>query len=674
MTLLCLVGLLLSIIDLEIGPSRSLEIELDGQVSRLAVTGDNPHFLTEPLQKRVDLAETPVLVLDVFAEKGVRNLRISVPRPDGHRALLPKRDIPPAEAWQSFRFDLSAHTKFDRLEVGGRLLFQLDRENVPFRLRSIRFDRRNQEESRSASFRKAYQLLKLRNAERYLTSIRKEHTVEFDSAVAGLDNITLFGSCDPDVATGSMQLAMLPLSAASFDCEASQVLRVPISRSGQQIRVQIPRFGPSGLDRATHRFVLLDKETRQSISSVRYVTEWTEASQRPLEKLSPMGKKGLGGVPRGIDRDHEIFELGIHHATINVVVDSLVSDRAGAGFQSAEFEGREVFFNESSLSRLESQLRVLRERNVVASVILLIRNRRDESGRPRHPLVHPMARATALYSMPNLSSEQGAFLYRAVLSHLSERFSKPGPNAARISNWIIHNEVDQSGTWTSMGEQPLESYVEMYLRSTRLTYQIARRYNPHARVFPSLTHHWTKVSQGLDTFCVRDLMDLFAEAARAEGDFEWGLAYHPYPQDLRAPETWLDTQAIDSVDSPYITPKNISVLPRYFDQEHFRYNGAPRAVFLSEQGINARSLSESDQQLQAAGIVYQYRQMRRLPTVEAFHYHAYRDNPGAEGGLRLGLITETGARKAAWRVYEALDSPEEAAVCDFANELFKTQP
>jgi len=61
----------------------------------------------------------------------------------------------------------------------------------------------------------------------------------------------------------------------------------------------------------------------------------------------------------------------------------------------------------------------------------------------------------------------------------------------------------QDGTWTNMGEQRLPRDLETYLRSARLVHHSARRFDPHARVFVSLTHHWTKQSHGRQTNVIR---------------------------------------------------------------------------------------------------------------------------------------------------------------------------
>jgi hypothetical protein len=275
-------------------------------------------------------------------------------------------------------------------------------------------------------------------------------------------------------------------------------------------------------------------------------------------------------------------------------------------------------------------------------------------------MVHPEALPEGTFAMPDLGEA-----YRAVIHLLTERYTRENGEFGRISNWILHNEVNQAGTWTNMGEQPLPRYVETYLHSCRMVYLSARRFDPHARVFISLTHHWTKLSAGPQTYVVRDLLDLFAEAARVEGDFEWGVAYHPYPEPMRQPDVWNNQISYD-FGAEYITPKNIEVLAAYLAQPQFFYEGKPRGILLSEQGINARSLSPEDQRLQAAGIVYTMSRVRQIPAIEAYHYHAYRDSPEAEGGLLLGLTNRDSGHKLAWDVYAAFDTDREKAAFAFA--------
>ena len=257
-------------------------------------------------------------------------------------------------------------------------------------------------------------------------------------------------------------------------------------------------------------------------------------------------------------------------------------------------------------------------------------------------MTHPEAEPRGTFAMPNLASEQGAKLYRAALDFLTNRYAT---KERRITNWVIHNEVDQAGTWTNMGDQPLGRYLETYMRSARLVYHAARLRDPHARMFISLTHHWSKTSPGVGVYNVREMIDLFFLAAKQEGEFDWGVAYHPYPQNLRDPDTWLDADVTYDFDTPYITPRNLEVLPAYLGD---------RPILLSEQGFNTPTLSEADQKRQVAGLIYTFRKLPELPTIEAYHLHRYQDMPDREGGLRLGILDENGNRKLGWDAYQAI--------------------
>ena len=131
-------------------------------------------------------------------------------------------------------------------------------------------------------------------------------------------------------------------------------------------------------------------------------------------------------------------------------------------------------------------------------------------------------------------------------------------------------------------------------------------------------------------------MDLLLDFSHAEGDFDWALAFHPYPQNLFEPRVWEDNQVKFSFDTPKITFKNLEVLDAWMKQPRAAFNGRPRAVHLSEQGLNSRDYSEKSLLDQAAGMTYAWNKYKNLSSIEVFHYHNWVDNRG-EGGLRIGL-------------------------------------
>lgn len=470
-----------------------------------------------------------------------------------------------------------------------------------------------------------------------------------------------------------LAIAILPPHAPSqIRVERKHLANVKLKRTKSGCRATIGRRSVTGAERAQRRFVLVHRSKEKGVwtrlSASVYPMSWQQGVQRDLKKLVGRDQKGLGGIPNNSgEPEHQIYDLGLSHATINIVLNSLVRNKQAAGFEKRIFEGREVFVHEKRLRQYDNRLERLRANDIVASMILLVGNRQNKGGQIDDPMVHPEADAQGKFAMPNLATPEGAFLYRAIIHELAERFTREGSVKARVTNWIMHNEVDQSGVWTTMGEQPIERYVETYMRSARVVHHATRQFDPHARVFVSLTHHWNKISGGKHVYRVIDIVEFFNRASKVEGDFEWGVAYHPYPHNLREPRTWTDKPVKMSFSTPFITPRNIEVLPAYLSRRHLRYLGKhERPILLSEQGCSAQSASLEDQKVQAAGIVYIFNRIRQLPTVEAFHYHAYRDSPVVEGGCRFGLVDENENPKFAWDVYQSLNSEAEKKATMFA--------
>jgi len=63
--------------------------------------------------------------------------------------------------------------------------------------------------------------------------------------------------------------------------------------------------------------------------------------------------------------------------------------------------------------------------------------------------------------MPNMTTIESTQCYAAALDFLAQRYSKPG---MRIAHWIIHNEVDGGSHWTNMGDKPIATFMDTYLK------------------------------------------------------------------------------------------------------------------------------------------------------------------------------------------------------------------
>lgn len=269
------------------------------------------------------------------------------------------------------------------------------------------------------------------------------------------------------------------------------------------------------------------------------------------------------------------------------------------------------------------------------------------------------------YTMPNLTTAKAFNLYAAALEHMASTHCTPGN---RISHWIMHNEVDFANEWTNMGDQPMMRYLDRYIKSMRICYNIARQYDQNASVLGSYTHCWT-VADG--NYAPKKMLEATVAYSEAEGDFRWGVAYHPYPQNLTKPSFWIDdTQATYSLNSKYVTFKNLEVIDAWIRQKENFYKGkTKRVLFLSEQGTNSPSYSESDLALQAAGGAWAWKKVSKLDGIDAMQWHNWADNK-AEGGLRIGLRTFAEGSvsdltpKPVWYVWKAAGTAEEDSVFD----------
>ena len=201
----------------------------------------------------------------------------------------------------------------------------------------------------------------------------------------------------------------------------------------------------------------------------------------------------------------------------------------------------------------------------------------------------------------------------------------------------------------------------------RMCYNIARKYNPHSEVFVTLTHHWAWTSHP-KFYPSKDLMEILLDYGQAEGDFEWAVAQHPYPESLREPKTWLDQKVNFTFETPLITFKNIEVLNAWIKLPEVLYKGkTKRTLWLSENGTNSPTYSDQDLEEQAAGFAYTWKKFKTLDGIDGFQWHNWFDSRG-EGGLRLGLRrfpddeTDPGGKKPVWYVYQAADRPNEDEV------------
>jgi len=361
----------------------------------------------------------------------------------------------------------------------------------------------------------------------------------------------------------------------------------------------------------------------------------------------------------------DLLELGVHHAGINLTLNGLLSPakEAKPGQPTASADGFTFVINEAYVKSLDRLIKPLSDKGVVVTAILI--TYRSPNERIRTLTTHPQADATKGTTMAaNTVTPEGRACYKALTDFIAHRWCSADTSHGRLWGWVISNEVNSHHEWHQMGPVSVEQLAEQYEDQVRLAWTSLRRHSAHARVYLSMEHHWN--SQGnpdpLQACKGRALLEAFAKRARERGDFDWHLAFHPYPSNLRDPRTWLDKVTFDD-DTKKVTFKNLEVLTRKLASPELRFEGKSRRLSLTEQGFDVTKRPDALAE-QAAAYAYAWEKISRLGgAIDAFLYHRQVDH-AMEGGLRFGLwsnkpgtILDPDQKRPIWHLLKAADTP-----------------
>ncbi|QDT13562.1 DUF5722 domain-containing protein [Planctomycetes bacterium K23_9] len=620
----------------------------------IRTTGSDP-FVVGRLSAPMT-ADEPVLQFDYFSTSGIRHFSVVLGPPlnESRRIDLPSLII--AEGWQTYTVDL-ASVKGSALPTDvTELRFDFgSTKNCDIQLRDVQLRRLTEQEARANEAALARQASQRRQVNAIDDYLKAQPPKMIESIAVQNDQIAI--TLKPEFASLQDDLELLEYrtcesvddsgKAAVFR-QVGQRLLVPRRQGGQD------RIGSSWRIRSTKTDQVTARQFPTTIATLR--------RDHAASRLIPSNQKGLTGLSqRGLEQD--FVDLGVKSVTINFQLSRFVSDRPGPNRVKMDVPGEPVFFDTAGFSAYDQQMHFAQIHEMVVSAIILVPQSKKPSA--RSVLAHPQADGGA-YAMPDLTTPRGAAVYQFVIDKIAGRYRNHERDRGEITNWIAHNEIDFHAVWTNMGKQPRELVAETYYRSMRLIDCVAKQHNPHARVFASLTHHWNDASpDDWQRFSARWLLETLQQFSRIEGDFDWGVAYHPYPQSLLAKVPWNDKRITDQFDTPLMTMQNLDVLGRFLQQPSMlQSNGQMRGVILSEQGFHSHSYETEDQDAQAAALYWAMQQVQKMPWIESFIYHRWIDHP-QEGGLRLGLRTlpdqanRHGKKKRSWQIFQTIGTSYE---------------
>lgn len=565
--------------------------------------------------------------------------------------------VPASEEWVSFSVRLKEYRKnFNWSKKGDNLRMDFGTDpNNTIQMRNIRLRVMNDEEKKEEEEEKNEAL----NKEKYEQGIKdylsKEYACHITDVTVGETSVTIQGDYTGE---GTFFLGEIPPFVDMFKTEKIE-FKIPLSENS--FSIQLDRYvtvGDFKYDRLLSKWAVFKEgaDVDELVSHARYANVDAIHAKQSVEAVPLKSKKGLGGLINHGLLTHDLDELGISSATINIPISNFMHLSEQPGDILYTYGGKTYYFNEQYLiSSFDVVLQQTSQRGISVAGILLI----APSGDAGELLKHPDYNGVAPYTMPNMTTVESTQCYAAALDFLAQRYSDPD---MRIAHWIIHNEVDGGIHWTNMGDKPIATFMDTYLRSMRMCYNIVHQYDQHSEVFISFSHGWN-IAAGGGWYKVRDMLDLMNQFSKAEGDFFWSLACHSYPAQLGNPCTWDDAQATFSMDTEYVTLKNLEVLDKWVGISQNQYKGnIRRSVWLSEAGTCSPSYEDKDLQDQAAGFAYGWKKINALDGINGIQWHSWFDHLG--DGVPLGLRKYSdeeykGEAKPVWTTYQKAGTDEE---------------
>ncbi len=413
----------------------------------------------------------------------------------------------------------------------------------------------------------------------------------------------------------------------------------------------------------------------EKADGVCYVTDIAEdVPENTSEYPQPPIIKTLGAPPelgKKLDIQQGRFDISLPGIMSTVPTENTIP---------YEFNGKTYYFLRDRIEQMDKQVQSV----PISTWVLLNAPRTFHSTGEKALLdkvIHPdfdWEFPNAFISAFNTETEEGLNYYGAFVEFLVERYTRPDGKYGRMVGAIISNEVNSQYVWGNAGEKTVEAYMQEYTQAMRLAWICARKHCSHFRIYISLDHFWSglnfSASEPLRYYSGRRMVELLNEYATADGNFGWGIAHHPYPENLNFPDFWNDRSPTFAFDTPRITFKNIEVLKAFLAQEEYLYNGESRRVIFSEQGFNSQNgpTQSITEKQAAAAYVLAYLKTRNMGIVDMMTHHSTIDNPG-EFGLNLGIFRYdptkpecVGEPKPIFESFKAMDTPDEPAAVEKA--------
>ncbi len=367
----------------------------------------------------------------------------------------------------------------------------------------------------------------------------------------------------------------------------------------------------------------------------------------------PESKKGLLLDPQMLDTPL-LTDLDVKYAIYNIPLSHIVGETANEVFPTIlyEYRGKTYKFNGASINGYDHLFTYLTENGMNSTAIIL-----NDWNEAYPELIHPLSRnneAGAYYYAFNTAEEEGCLHLEAIASFLAQRYS--GKEYGLVSNWVVANEINQYRTWNYMDTDDINLYSAEFEKAMRIFNNAAKSNYADANVYFSIDHDWNNnEGNNEDHFNAKEILEVINDIVRKKGNYDWGLAIHPYPDPLTRVNYWTETYD-KTVDAPILTLMNLSTVTDVLKQEEYLdRNGEVRSITVTELGFS----SASGEKLQAAAFAYCYYIIEANPYVDAFIMNRQTDAlEEVKQGLAFGIYDLDQSPKYIFDTFKYIDTDE----------------
>lgn len=389
------------------------------------------------------------------------------------------------------------------------------------------------------------------------------------------------------------------------------------------------------------------------VSNEMYITN-PEALATKSTGYPVKSKKGLTADSRYLS---DFSALGAGFAAYELDISRFFT----GGGVNYTYNGKTYSFNSGVVTEYDILCRGLEKQG--CNVVMTIKNTFNPA---TLDLILPAARGAGqnCYAM-NVNEQAGAEKVAALLSFLANRYS--GTGNGTIHTWIIGNEINNNSPWHFAGAIDQAAFTAQYAKEFRHCYNAIKSQNAGARVYVNIDQRWMHTDRNPYAYPGRDVLDGFAAITSQMGNIDWGLSIHPHPVPLfncqfwNLPPEYASMKLISHADnSKMVTPLNLDVVTNHMMQPTMLSpNGTPRHILISEMSLTSSNAQiPTNQQIQAAAMVYAYKLAVAQPLIEGIIIHRQVDAVSEiiNSGMAVGIRTETGAPKVSYEVFKYMDT------------------